>query len=45
VSVETPWSAVVAHLVNERIGALPVVDGAGKLVGIVSYRDVLQALR
>jgi CBS domain-containing protein len=41
----TPLPIIIGHLVNERIGALPVVDTAGKLVGIVSYLDVLQVLR
>lgn len=45
VSVDTPLPSAVGLLVNERIGALPVLDGAGQLVGIVSYLDVLQALR
>ncbi len=29
---------------DERVGALPVVDADGKLIGIVSYVDALRAL-
>ena len=32
------------ELADERLGAIPVVDGDGRLVGIVSYVDVLRAL-
>ena len=31
-------------LAKERFGALPVVDRANCLLGIISYVDVLQAL-
>lgn len=31
--------------IDHRIGAIPVVDAAARLVGIVSYVDVLRALR
>ncbi len=37
-------SAVVAILVRERFGALPVVDAQEKLLGIISYVDVLRRL-
>lgn len=33
---------VVDLLVEHRIGALPVVDAAGKLVGIISERDFIR---
>ena len=36
---------VMAILEDERIGAIPVVDGAERLVGIVSYVDVLRFVR
>ena len=36
---------VVDVLVDERIGAVPVVDDGDHVVGIVSYVDVLVALR
>jgi CBS domain-containing protein len=42
---DAPATVVVDHLIHERMGALPVVDAAGRLVGIVSYVDALQALR
>lgn len=31
--------------IDHRIGAIPVLDAAGRIVGIVSYVDVLRALR
>ncbi len=36
--------AVADMFVNERVGAIPVVDDADRLVGIVSYVDVLAFL-
>jgi acetoin utilization protein AcuB len=36
---------VIDLLVSERVGALPVVEGGARLVGIVSYIDVLRAAR
>lgn len=44
VSPETTLEEVVAILVRERFGALLVADEADKLLGIVSYIDVLDAL-
>jgi acetoin utilization protein AcuB len=35
---------VANELVDENVGALPVVDADGKLIGIVSYVDALRAL-
>ena len=32
------------RMLNEKIGALPVVDEAGKLVGILTETDLLKAL-
>ena len=34
----------IAHFTQHKISALPVVDGAGKPVGIVSWRDILQII-
>jgi CBS domain-containing protein len=45
VEADAPVSAVFDGLIKTRVGALPVVDGEGRLVGIVSYLDALQALR
>jgi len=45
IPVDMPIPGIVSLLVNERVGALPVVDGEGRLVGIVSYLDALHALR
>lgn len=34
---------LIDRMVENRIGALPIVDGDGVLVGIVSYIDILRA--
>lgn len=34
----------IAKLVQNNIGSLPVVDGAGRMVGIFSERDVLRII-
>jgi CBS domain-containing protein len=39
---DEPVRRAIALLVNNRIGALLVVDAAGKLVGILSERDVMR---
>lgn len=36
--------AAVRKLVEHNIGALPVVDGSGSLVGIITERDVLRLM-
>ena len=40
-----PITKLVDKLLDERIGAISVVDSDQKLVGLVSYLDVLRALR
>jgi CBS domain-containing protein len=42
---DAPLGEAARHFVDERIGALPVVDASGRLVGILSYVDVIQTLR
>jgi acetoin utilization protein AcuB len=37
-------SDVARQFVDERVGAIPVVDGRDRLVGIVTYVDVIRAL-
>ena len=44
VTPESSVGALVKLLAERRIGALPVVDGDGRLKGIVSERDVVRAL-
>ena len=39
-----PLREVATELADEKVGALPIVDGDGRLVGIVSYVDALRAL-
>jgi CBS domain-containing protein len=43
-SQDAPVTSAVEHLAHERIGALPIVDEDRRLVGIVSYVDLLQAM-
>lgn len=45
VSPDDSLDAVIDQLVNHRLGAVPVADAEGKVVGIISYIDVLSALR
>jgi len=35
---------VIQTMLEERIGAVPVVDGEGSVSGIISYVDILRAL-
>jgi CBS domain-containing protein len=41
VTPSTPISAAVKLLVDRHIGGLPVIDDAGKLVGIISESDLM----
>lgn len=45
VSVGTPVTEAVALLADRRIGAVPVVDRDGVVVGILSERDIIYHLR
>lgn len=40
----TTLTHAVAHFLDERIGALPVVDDTDHLIGVLSYVDVLRHL-
>ena len=42
VSEDTPVHEIVSLLLKYRISAVPVIDGAGKVVGIVSEGDLLR---
>ena len=42
VDSEAPLTDAVELMLDHKIGAVPVVDADGKLVGIVSYMDVLR---
>lgn len=42
---EDTLSEAVDLIVDHKVGALPIVDSSGELVGILSYVDVLEAVR
>jgi CBS domain-containing protein len=42
---DAPFTAAVDRFLHDQIGAIPVVDETGRLVGIVSYADAISALR
>lgn len=44
VDVESDVTEIIELMLEHKVGALPVVDGDGGLVGIVSYMDVLREL-
>jgi acetoin utilization protein AcuB len=44
VEVEADAAEVVDLMLDFKIGAIPVVDDKGVLVGIISYIDILRAL-
>ncbi len=37
-----PFAEVARVFVDQRVGAVPVVDPRGRLVGIISYVDVFK---
>jgi CBS domain-containing protein len=41
----SPITTAVDQLLHDRVGALPVVDDQERIVGILSYLDVIQILR
>jgi CBS domain-containing protein len=41
VLVDTPVNDAFVTLADSRISALPVVDGAGRLLGVISRSDIL----
>ena len=45
IRAEQPLSQVIATMVDGGVGALPVVDRENHPIGIVSYPDVLRAVR
>lgn len=45
VGIDDELASVLDLLLEKRYGALPVVDGTGKLVGMISTIDVLQAFK
>jgi acetoin utilization protein AcuB len=44
VHANRPLRELADELVDEKVGAIPVVDADGTLIGIVSYVDALRAL-
>lgn len=45
VELDTSATEIVELMLENRIGAVPVLDGDGVLVGIVSYVDMLRTLK
>jgi len=43
VSPDTPVTEAIRLMVESDIGALVVLDGAGKMIGIITERDMLRA--
>jgi len=43
VTPETTAARAASLMVGQRIGSLPVVDGAGQVIGIVTETDILKA--
>ncbi|MFY0583214.1 CBS domain-containing protein [Cystobacter fuscus] len=41
----TPVAQALEIFTDERVGAIPVVDEEGRLLGILSYIDLLRWLR
>jgi CBS domain-containing protein len=44
VPADRPITEIATDLIDEEVGALPVVDPAGKVIGVVSYVDALRVL-
>ena len=44
VTIGTPVTEAVKLLAEKRIGAVPVLDGEGRVVGIMSERDIIYHL-
>ena len=44
VSIDADVGEIVEAMLERNVGAVPVVDGEGQPVGIVSYVDLLRAL-
>ena len=45
VRADAPITTAIDQLLQNKVGALPVVDDEGRIVGILSYLDVIQILR
>lgn len=41
---DDPVATIARLLTEHRIGALPVVDAGGKLVGVISERDIVRGM-
>lgn len=44
VTTDTEIGEIIELMLDNKIGAVPVVDGEGHVVGIVSYVDILRTL-
>jgi CBS domain-containing protein len=43
VDTDTDVRDIIETMLDERVGAVPVVDGEGSVAGIISYVDILRA--
>lgn len=44
VNEDTPLEAILERFISAKCRRLPVLDGSGRLVGIISRRDVMKVL-
>jgi CBS domain-containing protein len=45
VHADAPITTAIDQLLHDRVGALPVVDDQGRILGILSYLDFIQMMR
>ena len=44
VDADADMNEVIETMLEQRIGAVPVVDGEGNVIGIISYVDILRSV-
>lgn len=42
ISQTTPMEEIVRHFIDEKFRRVPVIDGQGRLVGIITRRDLMR---
>ena len=43
VDADAEMNEVIETMLEQRIGAVPVVDGEGNVIGIISYVDIMRS--